>query len=316
MIFSKNIEGILPYLKNIKGKKIGIKVHFGEKGNISYLKPEFIKKIYNEVKKNNPSSEINLIECNVLYKSDRSETKSHIKLAREHGFDMPIKILDKEQEIEINGKHFKKIKIGSIEDYDCLLVVSHVKGHIMTGFAGAMKNLGMGLASRAGKLALHSNSCPVVNQKKCVACGKCARECPVQAINLNEKAVIDCKKCIGCAHCINTCPEEAINPPWGSVSSESLQEKIVEYAYGIYNHKKCYFINALINITKDCDCMGKKMKKEAEDIGYLYSEDMLKIDEESYNLIEKQNLGLFKKMNPRTSPRHQIEYAKEGKWQG
>lgn len=311
IVFSEKLEGILPYLKNVRGKKIGIKVHFGEKGNKTFIQPDIISKIYKEVKKNNPKAEINLIDCNVLYKSERSETSSHIQIAREHGFKEPIEILDGDEEIHLGLKHFDKAYVGKgLGKYDCLLAISHVKGHIMTGFAGAIKNLGMGLASRKGKLALHSSSCPIVS-KKCVKCGKCIEECPAKAISMQEKAFIDKHKCIGCAHCINVCPEEAIDAPWGSVSSEILQEKIVEYAYGINKKIKCYYLNALVNITKDCDCMGVEMEKQTGDIGFLFSENLLEIDKKSYKLVEEKSPGLFKKMNPKTNPGHQIEYIKK-----
>lgn len=129
--FSKELDGILPLLDKISAGRIGIKLHFGEKGNKTFIDAGTIKKIYEQVKKNNLQSKISLVECNVLYKSERSETKSHLKIAREHGFDMPIDILDDkgDKEIKINGKHFKKAFFGKgINDYDLILAVSHVKG--------------------------------------------------------------------------------------------------------------------------------------------------------------------------------------------
>lgn len=309
--FAKKIEGLLEHLPSGLKGKIGIKVHFGEKGCETFIKPEIVGKIYNSLKEKNPEAEINLVECNVLYRGSRTKTEDHIKTAREHGFNEPIEILDESGSLEIpvNLMHFKKVKAGkNLKDYETLIIVSHVKGHMMAGFGGALKNVGMGIASRAGKLELHAGVSPKINSK-CTGCGACIKECPVNAIILElDKAAIDKEKCIGCASCIAACTYGAVEIPWGARTSEEIQERICEYCSGILKGRKVFYINFLGNITKDCDCIGKKQKPLMKDIGFLFSEDIVSIDKASYDLIEKEG-NFFKETWPGINSQHQFEYA-------
>jgi uncharacterized Fe-S center protein len=317
--FSKKIESLFEHFPENLNGRTGIKVHFGEEGNETFIPAEIVKKIYLELKRRNPRAEIKLIESNVLYRGSRTKTEEHIQTAKKHGFDFaPIEILDDKGEIKIseNLMHFKEVKAGKgIKDFENLIVISHVKGHCMNGFGGALKNVGMGIASRGGKLALHSSTAPRVNWK-CSACGKCIEECPVKAIKIEglnlikigKKARINNEKCIGCAHCIAICPQGAIEIPWGSQTSKDLQEKIDEYCFGILKGKKSWFINWMGNITKDCDCIGRKQEKETGDIGFLFSRDIVSIDKASFDLIGKET---FKKMWPNIDSEWQFEYAEK-----
>lgn len=289
----ENIAGLIESNKLIKkAGKIGIKVHFGEKGCTTFVSPDDVKKIYNTIKKANNKAKVSLVETNSLYRGSRTNTEEHIKTAKEHGFDFaPIDILDSDgdYEIEAETKNFKKIKSGkNIKNYDLLVIMSHVKGHVMAGYGGAFKNVAMGLASRRGKLDMHSRISPKVNTKKCESCGKCISECPAGAIvfDKNNKAEIR-SSCIGCAHCIATCPSGAIKIPWGSVDGRELGERIVDYSYGLTKFKKMIYINVLKNITKDCDCLDKKQEKEMEDVGYLFSEDIVAIEQASFDFVKK-----------------------------
>jgi len=325
--FSKELGPIIENLENSrdlvetirKAKKIGIKVHFGEMGCITYLKPSITKQIYDSLRKINPRAEINLIESNVLYKGSRTETKDHIKTALAHGFDFaPIDICDDKGDWEIRPdrklKHFDTAYFGkSLKDYDFIFVVSHVKGHVATSFAGSLKNIGMGLASRKGKFALHSNIKPKVDPKKCIACMKCINECPAEAISLIEgRASIDDNRCIGCAHCIAACPQEAIKIPWRSVMPNTLQERIVEYAKILIDKKgkdNFVFLNAMQNLTKECDCIGDPQKIEAPDMGFILSRNIIAADLASFEIVDKK-AGIFKKVPLMVDPRHQFDYAK------
>ncbi len=281
----KQVEG------KIKGKNVGIKLHFGEAGCETYLPPEFVKTIYEQLKKivNQPK----LIEANVLYKGERTFTASHRQVAIKHGFDFaPIDIYDEKSaddcwEIPIDKKHFKSVKIAkNLKNYDFLVVVSHFKGHLAAGFGGALKNLGMGLGSRAGKLMMHANLAPEIDPAKCIACGKCIEACPARAIELeNGKAKINKKICIGCATCIVVCPQGTVG---GFTSSpEQLQERIVEFCYGILKELPAVYFNFLVNITSHCDCYGKKQEKLIDDIGFLASSDPVAIDQVSCDLVKK-----------------------------
>jgi hypothetical protein len=310
--FSADIEKILGLIKVSSDSNIGIKLHFGEKGCKTYINPEIVKQVYDFLSKTNKN--IRLIETNTLYRGQRNKTGPHLKIAKEHGYDFSeINIIDSEGEKEVKTKlkHFSNIKYGkNLDAYNELVVISHVKGHCDMGFGGAIKNVGMGLASRGGKLAIHTNTNLLVNDK-CKACGVCAENCSENAIKIEKKAVIDYKKCIGCGYCISICPEGAIKIPWSS-SSKEVQEKLVEYCYAIIKNRKAIYINVLKNITKECDCVNFEQKKEIEDIGFLFSDDIVAIDKASYNLINKKaGTDLFRKFHNNVDSKHQFEYGEQ-----
>ncbi len=289
--FSKDIDKIIGKLDLSKlGKRVGIKVHFGEKGCTTFLNPEIVRKVYKKVKKS--GRKVSLVECNVLYKGERTQASSHIKLAREHGFTgMNIDILDGEmgdEEIDVNGAKFGK----GIERYDSFIILSHFKGHLMSGFGGAFKNLGMGLGSRAGKMNMHCNVSPFIKKENCTGCGLCIEHCDVNAIFLREgKAEIDDKKCVGCAMCIAVCPNKAMRIPWGSSTKEELEKKIVDYSKAIidkFGKENFVYINILQNITADCDCVNKSQEPLIKDIGILISNDPVSIDKTSLDLVNEK----------------------------
>ncbi|MEM5871660.1 MAG: DUF362 domain-containing protein [Candidatus Aenigmatarchaeota archaeon] len=310
----KSLEKLYQKIENgfdVKGKKVAIKVHFGEKGNKTHLDPDFAKKICEIVRDRGGKPE--LIECNTLYKGERLESERHIALAKNHGFDFaPIVICDsvKDWEIEIDGKHFKKIKVGGLlKNYDLMIALTHSKGHILAGYGGALKNVGMGLGSRAGKLEMHAKVKPIFNQKKCKACGICEKNCPGEAILVDKFATMDEAKCIGCANCIAVCPYNAVEIPWESATSEELQERIVEYAWGITQKIKTIYFNFLLNITPRCDCVANSGRRMVDDIGILASKDIVAIDQASIDMIiKKAGRNVFKEVN-KIDPYVQTSYA-------
>lgn len=309
----EKVKDLLPKFQ----EPLGIKVHFGEAGNITYLPPRYVKQITDML------SDPIFVEASVLYKSPRSTAAGHKEVAREHGFDfLPIDITDGEvgddnMEVEIEGKHFSKCYLGKgLEKYKSLLVISHFKGHMAAGFGGALKNIGMGLGSRRGKLAMHSSYITAgpggalkdlgaglvsrygksaihsfnkhrVKKEKCISCGTCIANCPVNAItfDVDKKAFIDPDICISCSKCIAVCPVGAVQIPWGAAGKTGLQERIAEYAYAAQLGKQCFYINFLVNITDNCDCMGAEMQKITDDIGILVSDNPVAIDQASYDLV-------------------------------
>lgn len=290
---------------------LAVKVHFGEPGNITYLKPDFTKAVCEELK--NKVKNLSLIEGTILYKGARSFASGHKKVALDHGFDFaPVEIIDgengnEEVKIKIDGKHFKEAKIGKgIEKFNAVLAISHFKGHRIASFGGALKNIGMGLGSRGGKLAMHQAFKIAFDSEMCKGCGLCATKCPGGAIFLEGgKSKIDYEKCLGCGLCISVCPFGAIAVPWQSVvTGKEIQERIAEYAAAVLKGRKAFFVNALINITDCCDCMGAPLEPIMGDIGILLSDDIVAIEQASLDLVGKEKFT-----TPENNPEDQIDHA-------
>jgi hypothetical protein len=292
-------------------KFIPLKVHFGEKGNNTFIQSKNFAGIINYLKENNIDSAF--IETNVLYRGERTTREKHLKLAKDHGFtELPIIIADGEhgedfEEIEINKKNFSKCKVGKeIANKKQLIVLSHFKGHILAGFGGAIKQLGMGCASRGGKLAQHANSTPKINFFKCKGCRACAKKCPQNAITVNRKAKINKDKCIGCASCMAICPQEAIYHSWLGSMTKSFNERLAEYAYAAAKGKNNIYITFAFNITKNCDCEGHNMKPIANDIGVFASTDPVAIDKACLDTLDKNNGRIVFKRG-----RYTLDYAEK-----
>ena len=272
--------------------KVAVKVHFGEKGNTRYVQPEEIKPILNVL----DNKDFFLTDTNTLYIGSRGRDEDHLRLAKEHGFgEWEIKIAGAEKEVEINKPIFKKVKIGKeIAEADSLLVISHFKGHVIFGFGGAIKNIGMGAGTRAGKLEMHSKLKPSVGAG-CKACGTCVEHCPADAIEIIDgSARIDHEKCIGCADCIAVCPYKVINVPWGGASASDVRKRAAEYAYGALKGKKAVYINFIVRITRDCDCISDS-EIIGKDIGIVAGTDPVAVDKASYDLcFKKHGKDIFK----------------------
>ena len=276
-----------------KGKFVAIKLHFGEPGNLSYLRPNYAARIVALVESG--GGKPFLTDCNTLYKGRRSNAVDHLLAASENGFNMlsagcNVIIADglrgtDFREIEIGKKHVKSAKIGSaIAEADVVISLSHFKGHEMTGFGGTIKNLGMGSGSVGGKLEMHSDSKPEIKREACVGCGACVRNCAQGAIVLDsgKKAVIDYAKCVGCGQCIAMCRYDAACPTWNAVSA---QEKIAEYALAVVRGKPCFHISFVMNVSPDCDCWGSNDASIVPDIGILASADPVALDRACFDLV-------------------------------
>ena len=305
-ISSEGVLKIYEYIKHKTQGKVAVKVHFGEEGNKYYVKPSLMKKLVTQIKGT-------FVETNVLYVGPRRYTNSHIELAKSHGFDYaPIDILDADGDIiyPYKGKHYNEIHIGkNIKNYQTILLLTHFKGHVGSGFGGAIKNVSMGLASVHGKMALHASDIPKTNNRKCIKCRNCISECPANAISISPLK-IDKKKCIGCAKCIGICQDNAITIPWGSTENSVFMERLVEYAKGVADNNNLIYINFLIDITRQCDCMSNPGKPFVPNIGILASNDMVAVDNACHDLVDKAHScnDTFLKENS-VSGKHQIEYA-------
>jgi uncharacterized Fe-S center protein len=274
----------------------GVKLHFGEEGNDSYVNPVMVRALVNKIR------DCNAIPCitdtNTLYHGTRHNSISHLKTAILHGFDYsvvgaPLIIADGLRgdnwvPIKIELNHFQDVKIASdIETMDNMLVVSHFKGHGMSGFGGAIKNLAMGCAAAIGKLEQHECVKPIINNA-CTSCGTCIDSCPVSSISLGDIAVIDYESCIACNNCLENCPDSCIELPWENMPE--FIEKMVEYAFGAVKNKndKVGYINFLMNITPDCDCVSWSDRPIVPDIGIMASTDPVALDMASYDMVNQQ----------------------------
>ncbi len=314
--YTENIspEGVMQlfeYLKDSVKGNVGIKVHFGEDGNTYFVPATMVEPLCK-------SLNATLIETNVAYKGRRSQTETHIELARDHGFTFaPIDILDADGEVEIpieGGKQFKSAFIGkNLEKYETVIYFTHFKGHGRCGFGGCIKNASMGMATPRGKKIMHSSDFPEVVASNCIACNACTYDCPVDAITITDKGpVIDREKCIGCGKCISTCPHDAIVPASDSLRNERFIEGLVEYAKAAtHNHNNIYF-NFVINLSPTCDCGSHPEKPLCENIGILLSTDIVAIEAAAQDLVNQatNSKDAFLDVN-KISGQYQIDYAEK-----
>jgi hypothetical protein len=295
---------------DLKGKikerdLVAIKLHFGEKGNTAFVRPIFLRRVVAGVKQH--KGKPFLTDTNTLYRGMRQEAISHMTLAFENGFaysvvDAPVIIADglrgnSAVKVRIDKPIFKTVSIAhEIYVADALISVTHFKGHELSGFGGTLKNLGMGCASREGKLSQHSNISPQVKAKACKGCELCLTTCAQEAILMQppkseveskrKVAFIDTKKCNGCGECILTCPTGAVQIQWNE-TIPIFQKKMVEHAYGAVQKKKgkALYLNFLTQISPACDCYGYSDTPIVNDIGILSSEDPVAIDQASVDLV-------------------------------
>jgi hypothetical protein len=239
-----------------------------------------------------------LTDSSTLYPGQRKEAVSALTCAIENGFcyacvGAPLVISDglrgvTETEVAIDGELLKKTYIGTeIVEADSIVAMTHFKCHELTGFGGAIKNLGMGCASRKGKLVQHSTVAPVVAAKVCIGCGICLRSCAHDAIVITAaKAVIDPQKCAGCSRCITVCPVKAINIQWDE-ASDLFMRKMAEYTKGALTGKegKAIYINFITQVSPACDCYGHADAPIVNDIGICASTDPVAIDQACADLV-------------------------------
>ena len=312
---------------------VAIKIHFGEKGNNSYVSPVYARQVVDKIREH--GGKPFLTDSNTLYRGSRSNAVDHIITALEHGFSYatvaaPLLIADgirggNYREVKIGKRHFDRVLVsGDIADVKSLIVLSHFKGHEVAGFGGAIKNLAMGCAPPEGKQEQHSAR-PMVIEGRCKGCGICLNVCPRRATGLVDgKSVIDQDLCIGCFECMTVCPEQAIDVDW-ETEIPQFTERLVEYAFGAAQGKKAGYINFLTHITPDCDCVPWSDAPIVPDIGFLASRDPVAIDAASFDLVNKQpglresaltvNLregeDKFQGLRKRTDGYRQIRYAEE-----
>lgn len=318
---------------DMNGKFVAIKIHFGEPGNLAFLRPNWARAIGEVVKE--MGGKPFLTDSNTLYVGGRKNALDHIESAYINGFTpystgMHVIIADglkgnDETIVPVDGKHVKEAKIGrAIMDADVLISLTHFKGHESTGFGGALKNLGMGSGSRAGKMEMHSSGKPEVDKALCIGCHRCEKICAHSAPVFDNagKAFIDKEKCVGCGRCIAICPKDAISATEFH-SNEILNEKMMEYAKAVVQDRPTFHISIAIDISPNCDCHSENDAAIIPNVGMFASFDPVAIDQAAadmcnrmtgveasmYGEAEEHTHDHFRDIHPDTNWKQGLEYA-------
>ena len=316
------LDSLLSELKSPfhKGDSVGLKLHWGERGNQSYLPPVYAKRIVQWLTEHETRPFV--CDTTALYSGGRRTGSDSIKTAAEHGYTetylrCPVVIADgldgrDVMDIHTGYNHFKTVQVASvIEKADGFFIFSHFKGHMVSFFGGAIKNLSMGFASRAQKQRMHSDAKPFLNKKKCTRCGMCIDICPTGAAKFasDEYPAYDHDTCIGCAQCIAHCPELALKILW-ETDDRVFQEKLIETAAAVWKriNGKSLFINALLNVTVECDCLPGDNPVIAPDMGFVGGYHPVEVDRESLKLVGSEP---FEKAHPGIPWQRQFEYSRE-----
>ena len=268
-------------------KYAAIKIHFGEYGNLAFLRPNYARVVADYVKE--LGGKPFLTDCNTLYVGSRKNAIDHLETAYVNGFSPyqtgchviigdGLKGTD-ETIVPINGEYVKEAKIGhAIMDADVFISLTHFKGHEMAGFGGALKNIGMGCGSRAGKMEQHCDGKPGVDQSLCVGCGACSRICAHGAPQFHDhKASIDHDKCVGCGRCLAVCPKDAIAADFND-SITMLNYKMAEYSLAVCKDRPCFHVSLICDVSPNCDCHAENDIPIIPNVGMLASFDPVALD--------------------------------------
>ena len=269
-------------------KYVAIKMHFGEPGNLAFLRPNYAKAVADVVKE--LGGKPFLTDCNTLYVGGRKNALDHLDSANLNGFNPTttgcqiiiadgLKGTDEALVPVEGGSYIKEAKIGrAVMDADVFISLNHFKGHEATGFGGALKNIGMGCGSRAGKMEMHSAGKPHVDQNLCIGCQMCAKICAHDAPEFeNKKATINHDKCVGCGRCIGICPKDAILSA-SDESNEILNCKIAEYTKAVIHNRPHFHISLVIDVSPYCDCHGENDAAIVPNVGMFASFDPVALD--------------------------------------
>lgn len=314
------LEGI-----DFQNRFTAIKIHFGEPGNLSYLRPNFAKVIVDMIEQ--AGGRVFLTDCNTLYVGRRKNALDHMDAAYENGYNpfatgCHVIIADglkgtDETLVPIDGEYVREAKIGRvIMDADIVISMNHFKGHEATGFGGALKNLGMGCGSRAGKMEMHSAGKPHVKQSVCIGCGACTKICAHGGITVTDKkASIDHAKCVGCGRCIGICPMDAVRPA-SDETNDILNCKIAEYAYAVVKDRPNFHISLVMDVSPNCDCHSENDVPIVPDVGMFASFDPVALDIACADAVNRQPViaGSVLDELPHTHHDHFIDNHPETNW--
>ena len=283
---------------DFQDKFVAIKLHFGEPGNLAFLRPNWARTVADFVKER--GGKPFLTDCNTLYVGGRKNALDHMDSAMLNGFNpmttgCQIIIADGlkgSDEVEVpvaGGEYVKNAKIGrAVMDADVFISLTHFKGHEEAGFGGCLKNIGMGCGSRAGKMEQHNAGKPHVAEKYCIGCGQCRRICAYGApIIENGKAHIDHDKCVGCGRCIAVCPKDAVQINWDE-STTNLNYKIAEYTKAVVDGRPCFHISLVIDVSPNCDCRSENDMAIVPNVGMFASFDPVALDMACVDAVNAQ----------------------------
>lgn len=281
------------------GGSVAIKLHMGELGNIRYIRPVFVREIVDIVR--DRGGRPFLFETVASYPGERDTKQKYLNTAVKNGFaeatvGAPVVITDDEDKQEIipisnriNDCELEQAKVPSLLlESPCILVVSHVKGHDLTGFGGALKNVGMGCVSSETKRAQHFVNMPQFNNSDCDGCGKCIESCPTDAIKLvNETVEREVSECISCGTCLFRCPLHCW--VWPAGSKEKLQVYMAHVASAVLSEYKgrIGFVNFVQDVVPHCDCAAPSGQPVVQDVGIVFSFDPVAVDKASLDLVDR-----------------------------
>jgi len=293
-------------IEDFRGERVLIKLHMGEPGNRYYISPSFVKLTVGKLK--DIGARPFLFDTTVAYPGPRSTGDGYRRVAYQHGFGddkMGCEVVIGEEGVEVvEGSHSFEVA-KEVYESTHLVVISHVKGHIQAGFGGAIKNLGMGGVTRGTKQIIHNMSRPRFSAEKCDLCGSCAEVCPFHAITVDLEWRYDSIACGGCGKCVSACPSGAL-----SYDIMDFQRGLALAAKACIRKKRVLYINALVNITRSCDCDPRAGPIICPDIGYLASNELAAIDRASLELIDEVKPSVFEGVNG-VDPFKQVQYVQE-----
>lgn len=283
---------------DFQDKFVAIKLHFGEPGNLAFLRPNWARTVADFVKER--GGKPFLTDCNTLYVGGRKNALDHMDSAMLNGFNPMttgcqiiigdgLKGSDEVEVPVVGGEYVKNAKIGrAVMDADVFISLTHFKGHEEAGFGGCLKNIGMGCGSRAGKMEQHNAGKPHVAQKHCIGCGQCRKICAYGApIIENGKAHIDHDKCVGCGRCIAVCPKNAVQINWDETTI-NLNRKIAEYTKAVVDGRPCFHISLVIDVSPNCDCRPENDMAIVPNVGMFASFDPVALDMACVDAVNAQ----------------------------
>ena len=308
-------------------KFAAIKLHFGEPGNLAFLRPNYAAVVAKVVKE--LGGKPFLTDCNTLYVGGRKNALDHLDTAFINGFS-PFSTngchviigdgLKGTDDILVpveGGDYVKEAKIGrAIMDADVFISLTHFKGHELTGFGGAIKNIGMGCGSRAGKMEMHNAGKPHVNQEKCVGCGRCIQICAHDAPSITDrKASIDHTKCVGCGRCVGVCPMDAVCTP-DDETNDILNRKMAEYTWAVLHGRPHFHISLVVDVSPNCDCHAENDVPIVPDVGMFASFDPVALDQACADAVNRQTVVADSQLDhmPHVHHDHFIDSAPTTDW--